>query len=143
MSAKALILNNSMAKNKSSGKKKFNLEFEMRSSPRILFNYLSTASGLQAWFADNVIVQDGNYIFQWQEEDDATAEMINNKDNQSVRFKWVNEDEEVYTEFEIITDDITSDVGLMITDFAESEDLEEAQMIWEAQVDKLRNVLGS
>ncbi len=132
-----------MAKNKSSGKKKFNLEFEMRSSPRILFNYLSTASGLQAWFADNVIVQDGNYIFQWQEEDDATAEMINNKDNQSVRFKWVNEDEEVYTEFEIITDDITSDVGLMITDFAESEDLEEAQMIWEAQVDKLRNVLGS
>lgn len=132
-----------MVKQKKNAKQKFNMEFEMRSSPRILYNYLSTASGLQAWFADNVIVQDGHYVFQWQEENDATANLVSSKDNQSVRFKWIDEQDDVYTEFEIITDDITSDVGLLITDFASDDEIEETQMIWEAQVEKLRHVLGS
>ncbi|HRS40225.1 MAG TPA: START-like domain-containing protein, partial [Bacteroidia bacterium] len=54
-----------MSEIKSQKKQKYTLEFEIKSSPKILFNYLSTASGLEEWFADKVNIREGDYMFQW------------------------------------------------------------------------------
>jgi len=125
-------------------KQKYQLEFEVKSSPKILFNYLSTASGLEEWFADKVNMRDGDFIFQW-EGSEARAKVISRKDNQLVKYKWVTDDkkDDTFFQFEIIQDEITSDVALIITDFAVDDDKEEDIMLWNSQVHNLMHHIGS
>lgn len=125
-------------------KQKYQLEFEIKSSPKILFNYLSTASGLEEWFADRVNMRDGDFIFQW-EGSEARAKLLSRKDNQVVKYKWITDDkkDETFFQFEIIQDEITSDVALVITDFAADEDKEQNIMLWNSQVHNLMHHIGS
>ena len=43
----------------------------------------------------------------------------------------------------IIVDEITKDVSLFITDFAEEDEVDEAKMLWDNQVSDLKQVIGS
>ena len=99
---------------------KYSIEFEIKSSPKILYNYLSNASSLEEWFADKVTIREGDFIFHW-DGSEQRAKIVSKKDNQLIRYKWVNEDkkDESFFQFEIIQDEITGDVALIITDFAE------------------------
>ena len=125
-------------------KQKYQLEFEIKSSPKILFNYLSNASGLEEWFADKVNMRNGEFVFEW-EGSEARAKMLSRKDNQLVKFKWVNDDkkDETYFQFEIIQDEITSDVALIITDFATDDEKAGNMMLWNSQVHNLMHHIGS
>lgn len=40
-------------------------------------------------------------------------------------------------------DELTKDVSLIITDFAEENEMEDAVQLWNAQISKLLQVLGS
>ena len=122
-------------------KEKIQLEFELHCSPRILFNYLSTPSGLSEWFADDVTFKEGVFTFTWTGSE-SHAKIVHKRENQMVRFKWLDEGEDGYFEFEIITDDLTSDVALMITDFAEPGDQEEVYRLWDAQIHNLKQIIG-
>jgi len=123
-------------------KQKFHIEFEMHCSPRILFNYLGTPSGLSEWFADDVNVKEGVYTFKWTGTE-SIAKVVHKRDNQLIRFKWLDGEEESYFEFEILTDDLTSDVALVVTDFCVPEDHEETVRLWETQIHNLRQIIGS
>ena len=48
-----------------------------------------------------------------------------------------------YFEIRIQVDEITKDVSLMVTDFAEEDEVDEAKMLWENQISDLKHVLGS
>lgn len=120
--------------------KKLELEYIMNCSPKVLFNRLSSASGLTEWFADDVSVKGKKYIFTW-DKTDQEAELIINRENQLVRFQWT--ENKQYFEFKITQDELTSDVALVITDFVEEEDFEETQWLWDSQVNKLKQVVGS
>ena len=48
-----------------SEKKKFTMEYEIKSSPRILYSFLSESNGLSEWFADEVSVRDQVFTFTW------------------------------------------------------------------------------
>lgn len=80
-----------MSEIKSQKKQKYTLEFEIKSSPKILFNYLSTASGLEEWFADKVNIREGDYMFQW-DGTEQRARIVARKENQMIRYKWITED---------------------------------------------------
>ena len=123
-------------------KQKFQIEFEMHCSPRILFNYLSSPSGLSEWFADDVTVKDSIYSFKWTGTE-SKAKIVHKRDNQLVRFKWVDGEEESFFEFEILTDDLTSDVALLITDFCVPDDKEETVRLWDTQIHNLKQIIGS
>ena len=125
------------------GKKvKFEIEFIIKSSPKLLYNYLSTPSGLSNWFAENVNLRGDIYTFMW-DDDKEQAKLVTKKDNHFIKFKWMDdEDEDTFFEFKIEIDDLTKDVALMITDFAEKEDVESAKQLWESQIDELHGVLG-
>ena len=127
---------------KTAKKEKFQIEFEMHCSPRILFNFLSTPSGLSEWFADDVTIRDGVFTFKWSGSE-SKAKIIHKRDNQLVKFKWLDDSEEGFFEFEILTDDLTSDVALLITDFAVPDDLEESKRLWDTQIHNLRQIIGS
>jgi uncharacterized protein YndB with AHSA1/START domain len=122
---------------------KYQIEFPIRSSLRILFNQISTPSGLSEWFADNVNIKGKNYTFFW-DGDEQDAELVTKKNNQSIKFRWEDEPSDTYFEFVIQVDDITQDISLIVTDFAEDEeDEEEAKLLWNKQIEKLRQSIGS
>jgi uncharacterized protein YndB with AHSA1/START domain len=125
-----------------SEKKKFNIEYEIKSSPRILYGFLSEANGLTQWFADDVTVRDQLYTFTWDGEQQK-AKLIAVKENKMVRFKWVEDEPQCFFEMEIIQDELTNDVALSITDFAIEETISERKLIWDNQVEYLISVLGA
>jgi uncharacterized protein YndB with AHSA1/START domain len=123
-------------------KKKFELEYAINSSPRVLFNRLSTPGGLAEWFADDVNLRGGIYTFVW-EKSEQQAEVIQRKDNKYIRFRWLEEeDKDSYFEFRLNQDELTGDVSLMITDFAEDDETSDAVDLWDTQVAELKHVIG-
>lgn len=125
-----------------SEKKKFNLEYEIKSSPRILYTFLNEPNGLTQWFADDVSIRDQVYTFTWDDEEQK-AKLIAIKENKLVRFKWVDDEPQYFFEMEIVQDELTNDVALSITDFATDETLPERKSIWDNQVKYLVSVLGA
>jgi uncharacterized protein YndB with AHSA1/START domain len=123
-------------------KKKFNIEYEIKSSPRILYGFLSEANGLTQWFADNVTVRDQVYTFTWDDEQQK-AKLIAARENKLVRFKWVDDEPEYFFEMEILQDELTNDVALSITDFASEDVITERRQIWDNQIEYLISVLGA
>ncbi|MDG1711230.1 MAG: START-like domain-containing protein [Flavobacteriaceae bacterium] len=128
-----------------SDKKSYATEYDFHSSPQLLFQYLSTPSGLSEWFADNVNSRGELFIFIWDDSEEK-AKLIQKKNNDRVRFQWQNEEEDFdqyYFEFKIQVDEITKDVSLIITDFAEDDEIEESKMLWDNLVSDLKQVLGA
>ena len=122
---------------------KYELEYPINSSINILFDRLSTLSGLSEWFADDVNVdREGLYTFTW-EGSEQQATLISKKKNNHVRFKWLGSDDE-YFEFLIQVDELTNDISLIVTDFADDEDdKEDAVQLWDLQIDNLKKIIGS
>jgi uncharacterized protein YndB with AHSA1/START domain len=125
-----------------SEKKKFNIEYEIKSSPRILYGFLNEPNGLTQWFADDVSVKDQVYTFTWDGEQQK-AKLLATKENKLARFRWVDDDPQCYFEMEIIQDELTNDVALSITDFATEDAISERKLIWDNQVEYLISVLGA
>jgi|TARA_B110000483_G_scaffold55886_1_gene69921 uncharacterized protein YndB with AHSA1/START domain len=126
-------------------KKAFSIEYDFQSSPQLLFQYLSTPSGLSEWFADNVNSRGEDYTFIWGDTEEY-AKLIQKKNNEKVRFRWMNDEDDqddCHFEFKIIVDEITKDVSLNVSDFADEDELEEAKMLWDNLVSSLKQVLGS
>jgi len=123
-------------------KKKFNIEYEIKSSPRILYSFLNEPNGLSQWFADDVNVKDQVYTFTWDDEEQK-AKLLLAKENKLVRFRWVDDDPQYYFEMEILQDELTSDVALGITDFAAEDAVGERKLIWDNQIKYLISTLGA
>lgn len=121
-------------------KVKVQLEYVINCSPKVLFNWLSTASGLAEWFAEDVRVKGKKYTFIW-EGTEQLAEMTLYKENKLVRFNWIAE--EGYFEFRINQDELTNDVSLIIIDFAEEDETDDIEELWNTQIEDLKHVLGS
>ena len=123
---------------------KYQLEYPIHSSINILYKRLSNPSGLSEWFADDVHIRHDVYTFFW-DGSKQTAKLLKKKENQFVRFHWLdNEEDESYFEFTIQVDDLANDVSLIVTDFAEDEDeQEENTLLWDTQVEGLKHALGS
>ena len=125
-----------------SDKVKYEMEFVVRSSPKLLYNYLSTPSGLSEWFADNVNSRGEIFTFIWEGSEEQ-AKLLSKKANQFIKFQWLDDEgTDAYFEMRIQIDDITKDVSLMVTDFTYDDEIEEAKMLWESQIDDLHSILG-
>jgi uncharacterized protein YndB with AHSA1/START domain len=123
-------------------KKKFELEYSINSSPKVLFNRLSTPGGLSEWFADDVNLHGSVFTFFW-EQTEQQAEVIQRKDNKYIRFRWMSDDEDdSYFEFRLAQDELTGDVSLLITDFAEEDEKDDAIDLWDTQIAELKHVIG-
>lgn len=122
---------------------KYEMEFPIHVSPGLLYQYISTPSGLSEWYADNVNSRGEFFTFIWDESEEE-AKLLSKKSLEKIKFRWL-EDEgtDFYFELRIQVDEITKDVSLMITDFAEEDEVEEGKMLWENMVSSLRQILGS
>ncbi|MDD4969287.1 MAG: START-like domain-containing protein [Paludibacter sp.] len=122
---------------------KFNIEYQLRSaSKNILWNSISTPLGLSEWFADGVTVKDNEFTFSW-EGHEQTAYLIQTKTNSSVRFQWEEDlDSEYYFELTITALQVTGNLALVITDFAEPDETDDMTMLWNKQIEVLRRKTG-
>jgi uncharacterized protein YndB with AHSA1/START domain len=126
-----------------SGKQKYELEYGINASPKVLFARLSTPGGLSEWFADDVNIEGSILTFMW-ENLTQKAELLCVKENRAVRYKWLDDtDPKTYFEFRITQDPLTSDVSLTVTDFAEEGEMEDAKGLWDKQISQLFSQLGS
>lgn len=126
-------------------KEKFEMEFVIQSSPALLYTYISTPSGLSEWFADNVNSRGELFTFIWDGSEEQ-AKVLSKKSGERIKFRWLSDDEDgapYYFEIRIQVDEITKDVSLMITDFAEDDEIDEGKMLWTIQISSLKQVLGS
>ena len=126
-----------------SDKVKFEVEFPIHASPHMLFQYFGTPSGLSEWFADNVNSRGELFTFIWDGTEEE-AKVLQVKPEERIRFKWLeDEDEKSFFEFRIEVDEITKDVSLIITDFADEDEVDESKMFWENQIDELKHTIGA
>ncbi len=126
-------------------KVKFEIEFPIHASPQLLYQYISTPSGLSEWFSDNVNSRGELFTFIWDDSEEQ-AKLLSKKSGERVKFRWMTDEEEgasFYFEIRIQVDEITKDVSLMVTDFADEDEVDEAKMLWENQISDLKHVLGS
>ncbi len=124
-------------------KKKYHIEFAIKSSPSLLYNYLSNPSGLSEWFADNVNSRGEKYTFIWDDHEES-AFLMKSKVDSYVRFQWEDdEDTKYFFELTIVVDELTNDVSVVITDFAEEDEIEQSKQLWESQIEDLKKILGS
>jgi uncharacterized protein YndB with AHSA1/START domain len=122
---------------------KFELEFVIHSSAEMLYEFLSTPSGLSEWFCDDLNIRNGIYTFIWDDQLQQ-ARLLKTVDLHLVRFQWVDKIDGSYFEFRIQRDDLTNDISLIITDFAENvPDRESSKLLWNSQIEKLMHVIGS
>jgi len=126
-----------------STKIKFEIEFPIRASPHMLYQYFATPSGLSEWFADNVNSRGEVFTFIWDGAEEE-AKVLQERPEEKIKFKWLDgEDDKTYFEFRIEVDEITKDVSLIVTDFAVEDEIEESKMFWENQIDELKHTIGA
>lgn len=124
---------------------KFHIEFVLGEiSSNSLWNMIGTPGGLAEWFADKVEVADErHYTFTWNKTE-AQANLIASKQLSHIRLQWdENEGEDVYFELRIHQLELTHDITLEITDFAEPDEKADQIRLWEKQVETLKRKLGA
>ena len=126
-------------------KSRYELEFPNNSSPQLLYQYISTPSGLSEWFAGNVNSRGEYFTLIWDDSEE-NARLSSKKTGEKIKFRWIDDnkkDSDYFFELRILEDEITKDVSLMVIDFAHDDELDEAKLLWENQISDLKHVIGS
>ena len=122
---------------------KFELEYTLNCSPKVLFSRLSTPDGLGEWFAEKVDAEGDLFTFFWNNSA-SKARLSAIKENKLVRFEWtgMENEESNYFEFRINVEELTSSLALIICDFAEEDEKEDSISLWDSQITDLKRILG-
>ena len=125
----------------------FVADYQLNASKKIVYAYLSTASGLQEWFADVVrINEDKNFIFNFDQEDHF-AKQTTLKANLHIRWdffdpKSPSNGKESFIEFKLDETDLTHSLFLKVIDQSGFYDLDELEAIWDGLISKLKQIIG-
>ena len=131
-------------------KQRIDIEYPLTTeSPNIVWEQISSAHGLERWLADHVTEEDGVFVFTWgepwTEQDIRRAQLIEYVKYDHIRLQWdedEDEDEDVYWEMRIEKSDLTGHLNLLITDFAEDDDVDGLKILWESNLDRLHRASG-
>jgi uncharacterized protein YndB with AHSA1/START domain len=122
-------------------KKKFELEYTVKSSPVILYEFVTSPSDLALWFADHVDTHGDLYTFVWDGNKE-NAELLECQVNKFARYRWEYQGEDEYFEFTIKQSDISQDTILVITDFADAKEIKDQSLLWDSQIKSLKQHIG-
>jgi uncharacterized protein YndB with AHSA1/START domain len=128
-----------------SGKVKFEQEYILKTSPKVLNNMLMSPSGLAEWFADDVNVKEDVFTFYWNGSEES-ARLLGKKTNEFIKWQWLEDEEDgldTYLEMRFKVDPMTKEVLFNLTSFAAKDELEEIQLYWESAIGDLKRVLGA
>ncbi|MDQ6478198.1 START-like domain-containing protein [Dyadobacter sp. LHD-138] len=126
---------------------KFITEFELRSSPKVLFPYISTPSGLEQWFAEKVtVLPNQRFDFQW-DGDSHVAKQTGLRINKAVKFEFENTSEDDldnnHLEIKLEVSELTQTTFLRVVDYSSNKDEAELISLWNGFMDNLKEIVGS
>ncbi len=123
-------------------KQPFTIERTFRSSPVILYDFLTTPSGLIQWFSDSADLNGDIYTFGWN-GDEQTAEVLSFDEEEYIRLRWEDEeDDKAFFEYRIKRNEITGETILYVTDYAYKDEIKETISLWESQLNDLKKCIG-
>lgn len=127
--------------------KKVELEYELKTrSGSAVWALISTPIGLKKWLADDVIINEDVATFVWgdplREHDIYTAKIVEMVKNDHVRFHWEASEDEAYWEIKMFHSEIAGNYHLYITDFAEDDDVEGLEQMWNQNIERLHVITG-
>ena len=131
-------------------KNKFVADFQINTSRKIIYPYLSTASGLSQWFADDVTInEDKVYNFVYDGEDHFARAVIM-RSNHNVKFEFFDpqlavdeeENDRSYIEFRLDENELTQTFFLRVIDYSDAYSDEEQESIWEGLIGALKEIIG-
>ncbi|MEJ7829925.1 MAG: START-like domain-containing protein [Segetibacter sp.] len=126
-----------------SKKQLYILEYPVRCSPSILYEFLSTPAGLGEWFADKVDENKEHvFSFTWNNTTEK-ALLVDMQENKWVRYRWLDAPKEEYFEFVIEKSEVTNQTILIIKDFAEKKEIKDQSQLWEYQIKDLFHRIGA
>ena len=118
----------------------FELEYIIRSSPTILYEFIVTPTNLAQWFCEKCDSNVDLYTFKWKGYEEK-AYLIDDIEDKLVAFQWENAGDEEFFEFSIQKNEISGDTVLVITDFAEKNEIDDMKMWWDEQILKLKKMI--
>ncbi|MAN87388.1 MAG: ATPase [Algoriphagus sp.] len=128
-------------------KNKFVADYQINASRKIVFQYLSTASGLEEWFAEGVrINEDKVFIFDFDNEEHY-ARVASLRINSHVKFEFFDpkdpyESDHAYIEFKLEENELTQSLFLKVIDYSDSYEEDELVAIWDGLICKLKEIIG-
>ncbi|HAH38556.1 MAG TPA: ATPase [Algoriphagus sp.] len=128
-------------------KNKFVADYQINASRKIVFQYLSTASGLEEWFAEGVrINEDKVFIFDFDNEEHY-ARVASLRINSHVKFEFFDpkdpyESDHAYIEFKLEENELTQSLFLKVIDYSDSYEEDELVAIWDGLISKLKEIIG-
>ena len=125
-------------------KQKIHLQYPLNATSKaILWNAISTPSGLEGWFADGVQSDNKTVTFFWGKTESRSAEIIAVRAYSFIRFRWTDlKNSRDYFEFRMSNSELTNDFTLEIIDFAAENEVDDMRELWDSQVETLRRVCG-
>lgn len=123
--------------------KKIEREYILKTSPGVIFSFLTEPSGLAEWFCDHVDNKGNLYTFTWNKDSEQKAKLLSSRENSFVKYQWTDGPEDAYFELRLLVDDLTSELALIVTDFAEEDDVDETKLFWNSAIQRLHGVIGS
>lgn len=120
---------------------RIDLEFIFRASPTIVYNFVTTPACLVRWYCEEVDITNDIYSFYWSGSNE-TAILVDDIEDERVRFQWEDADDEEYLEFRMYKSDVTNETVLEITDFCDEDEVQEVRDLWSTLVVELRKECG-
>ena len=120
----------------------FKIEYVFKNiSTSILWNLISSTQGLEKWYAESCREENGKFVFEWGNSEEV-AQLLKKKEGEYIRFHREDSEKNTFFEFQINTNPLTKDVTLTIIDFTEEDEIEDAEMLWNKQIEELRKSSG-
>ena len=123
-------------------RKKYTNEFIIRSSPSILFEFVTDPTKLTQWFSDTCDGNDSHIVFGWggsREE----ADIVEFIEDEFVKYHWKDGTKGEFFSFRIYKSEISFETVLEVTDFAEDREIKDQIRLWDSQIDQLKHCLGA
>ena len=123
------------------------IEHQLNStSKNIVWRLISTSSGLEKWIADRVEIDGKNILFAWGDDwrhhETRAAIMTHCEKYKCVRWHWNDDADECYVEIRMEQSDLSGELTLCITDFADAGDTEWLQAAWQHNFKRLYQSCG-
>ncbi|GAB3664923.1 START-like domain-containing protein [Echinicola sediminis] len=128
-------------------KNKFVADYQVNASKKVIFPYLSTASGLSEWFADDVTINEDKVFNFVYDGVDHLARVAAIRSNHGVKFEFFDpdmpeENDHSYVEFRLEENELTQTMFLKVIDYSDGFDDGEQEEIWEGLIATLKEIIG-
>ena len=120
----------------------FTLEFIIRTSPTIVYKFLTTPSCLIRWFCDKVEIDGEKFSYFWEDEEEV-AYLIDDFEDEYLRFQWEEaESDEEFLEFKMKVSDVTRETVFEIVDYCDEDEVDDQKQLWRNQIDAMKKAMG-